>query len=80
MRRDPVPAIYYTYILISNLFQLCAPVVWVAKLEERDQTTTIIADILFFFGATTSLNFKTCIILERYLSFMSFRVNVLACL
>ncbi|XP_013122358.2 uncharacterized protein LOC106097166 [Oreochromis niloticus] len=64
-RRDPGPAPYYIYLLVSNLIQLCAPVLWLAKLEDHHQPTGV-CGVFFFFGVTTSLNFKTCIVLERY--------------
>uniref|UniRef100_A0A668W5S2 G-protein coupled receptors family 1 profile domain-containing protein n=1 Tax=Oreochromis aureus TaxID=47969 RepID=A0A668W5S2_OREAU len=64
-RRDPGPAPYYIYLLVSNLIQLCAPILWLAKLEDHHQPTGV-CGVFFFFGVTTSLNFKTCIVLERY--------------
>lgn len=72
---DPGPAPYYIYILVSNLIQLCAPVLWLAKLEDHHQPTGVSA-VFVVFGVSTSLNFKTCIVLERYLSFIYLSMQV----
>lgn len=66
MRRDQVPVIYYTNLLISNLIQMCTIIIIVAKPDDHE--TYMMSFVIYYFGVQASLYFKLCIALERYLS------------
>ncbi|XP_030604640.1 uncharacterized protein LOC115793684 [Archocentrus centrarchus] len=64
VRREHVPVIYYTNVLIANLIPLSMQIILVAKLDYNKNS--IIYPSIFFCGAMASLYFKMCIALERY--------------
>ncbi|XP_041866856.1 uncharacterized protein LOC121655971 [Melanotaenia boesemani] len=65
VRMDFVP-VYYINLLISNLIQLCANILWVAKWDEDDWLEFVA--VIYCCGGMASIGFRMCITLERYFS------------
>uniref|UniRef100_A0A669B1L3 G-protein coupled receptors family 1 profile domain-containing protein n=1 Tax=Oreochromis niloticus TaxID=8128 RepID=A0A669B1L3_ORENI len=60
VRRSPVPVIYYTNLLTSNLIQICIMIVWILRISSS------IAAVIHFSCVMASLYFRMCVALERY--------------
>uniref|UniRef100_A0A669CBJ3 G-protein coupled receptors family 1 profile domain-containing protein n=1 Tax=Oreochromis niloticus TaxID=8128 RepID=A0A669CBJ3_ORENI len=61
VRRSPVPVIYYTNLLTSNLIQICIMIVWILRISSS------IAAVIHFSCVMASLYFRMCVALERCL-------------
>ncbi|XP_039477902.1 uncharacterized protein LOC120443369 [Oreochromis aureus] len=61
VRRSPVPVIYYTNLLTSNLIQICIMIVWILRIKSS------IAAVINLLCVMASLYFRVCIALERCL-------------
>uniref|UniRef100_A0AAZ1XU07 G-protein coupled receptors family 1 profile domain-containing protein n=1 Tax=Oreochromis aureus TaxID=47969 RepID=A0AAZ1XU07_OREAU len=60
VRRSPVPVIYYTNLLTSNLIQICIMIVWILRISSS------IPAVIHLSCVMASLYFRMCIALERY--------------
>uniref|UniRef100_A0A3Q2WIB8 G-protein coupled receptors family 1 profile domain-containing protein n=1 Tax=Haplochromis burtoni TaxID=8153 RepID=A0A3Q2WIB8_HAPBU len=60
VRRSPVPVIYYTNLLLSNLIQICIMIVWLLRIGSS------IPAVIHLSCVMASLYFRMCIALERY--------------
>ncbi|XP_025753399.1 uncharacterized protein LOC112841986 [Oreochromis niloticus] len=60
VRRSPVPVIYYTNLLTSNLIQICIMIVWILRISSSIPAVIHISCVM------ASLYFRMCIALERY--------------
>uniref|UniRef100_A0A3B4G0M0 G-protein coupled receptors family 1 profile domain-containing protein n=1 Tax=Pundamilia nyererei TaxID=303518 RepID=A0A3B4G0M0_9CICH len=63
VRRSPVPVIYYTNLLLSNLIQICIMIVWLLRIGSS------IPAVIHLSCVMASLYFRMCVALERYLCF-----------
>uniref|UniRef100_A0A3B4G0J9 G-protein coupled receptors family 1 profile domain-containing protein n=1 Tax=Pundamilia nyererei TaxID=303518 RepID=A0A3B4G0J9_9CICH len=61
VRRSPVPVIYYTNLLLSNLIQICIMIVWILRISSS------IPAVIHLSCVMASLYFRMCVALERYL-------------
>ncbi|XP_022603858.1 proteinase-activated receptor 2-like [Seriola dumerili] len=68
-RKDRLPITYVANLLISNLIQICFLCIWILSFPGNSKIPIIpiISTFGFFCGMTTSLCFKMCVALERYM-------------
>ncbi|XP_056251609.1 proteinase-activated receptor 2-like [Seriola aureovittata] len=68
-RKDQLPITYVANLLISNLIQICFLCIWIFSFDGNGKIPIIpiISTFGFFCGMTTSLCFRMCVALERYM-------------